>query len=320
MAPPKFLYKYRTFSPNVIEQLCADLLYFADPSTFNDPLDTKPCLQQDSSTDVLEKTFQKLVSTRKDHELKAAAAAIRYRGPKTIAQIEKLTANYTDGILSEARHMASHPDYDGPYEKDLGWVLTQELETELLRQYDKGVLSLSTRYDCPLMWSHYGDQHRGLCIGYEVPAGGHPDLHKVAYGGARTVLTSDVASMVLEENAEAQKRVDSAVLLRKAYDWRYEKEWRMIGRKGLVDAPLNMTEIVFGMRCPSAVKFAVTQALKKRSVEFYEMFPLQGTFKLKRMATEVGELEASYPRNFKALMEVFSPIDGCEAQDDAPSS
>lgn len=40
--PPKLLYKYRAFSPRLLDMLVADELYYSDPSDFNDPLD---CLQ-----------------------------------------------------------------------------------------------------------------------------------------------------------------------------------------------------------------------------------------------------------------------------------
>jgi hypothetical protein len=39
---PKRLYNYRAFSNLTRDMLVADNLFFADPSTFNDPLDTNP--------------------------------------------------------------------------------------------------------------------------------------------------------------------------------------------------------------------------------------------------------------------------------------
>lgn len=42
---PNRLYKYRSFSNLTLEMLFADTLYFADPSSFNDPLDTQPALE-----------------------------------------------------------------------------------------------------------------------------------------------------------------------------------------------------------------------------------------------------------------------------------
>jgi hypothetical protein len=122
------------------------------------------------------------------------------------------------------------------------------------------------------MWSHYGDQHNGLCIGYSALADALPDLHIVRYGGSRIVKASAVARM-LDGDSAARTVVDGAVLLRKAIPWGYEKEWRLIGPRGVNASPLEMEEIVFGMRCTAAVKYAVVKALedRDRAVRFYEI-------------------------------------------------
>jgi hypothetical protein len=40
-------------------------------------------------------------------------------------------------------------------------------------------VALGARADCPLMWSHYGDQHNGICIGYSIPD--DATVHRVRY-------------------------------------------------------------------------------------------------------------------------------------------
>jgi hypothetical protein len=46
-ARPKRVYKYRAFSELLAEALVLDQLFFADPSSFNDPLDARPTLEAD---------------------------------------------------------------------------------------------------------------------------------------------------------------------------------------------------------------------------------------------------------------------------------
>ena len=46
------------------------------------------------------------------------------------------------------------------------------------------------------MWSHYGDEHRGLCIGYSIPDRAKVALHQVKYGGACLIATSRIAAML----------------------------------------------------------------------------------------------------------------------------
>jgi hypothetical protein len=80
---PNRLYKYRSFSNRTLDQLVADQLFFADPNTFNDPLDTKPSLATDLDAEALADILGRLVEERISAEMSAAARTIKYRGPKT---------------------------------------------------------------------------------------------------------------------------------------------------------------------------------------------------------------------------------------------
>src|SRR5262245_29550689 len=61
---PATLYKYRSFSNLTLDGLIADQLFFADPSTFNDPLDTKPVLEADLDAAALADILRRLVEER----------------------------------------------------------------------------------------------------------------------------------------------------------------------------------------------------------------------------------------------------------------
>lgn len=84
------------------------------------------------------------------------------------------------------------------------------------------------------------------------------------------MTASDIYTM-LQVDETARQTVDRAVVTKKALDRRYEREWRLIGRRGPHDSPLEMEEVVFGMRCDTPVKYAVVKALEKRPrrVRFY---------------------------------------------------
>lgn len=304
---PPVLYKYRHFDERTVELLCADTVYYADPSTFNDPLDTKPCVEADCDVETMERVVYELARRRVEDEMQTGARAVKYRGPKTIAHIEKHSHAAAQRMIDGLKYDATDPEYFDDPPGPLASVLAYAIERELLKQYNKGILSLATRYDCPLMWSHYGAQHRGVCIGYSVPSEAQRQLHEVRYGGNRHVRASTVAKMVLDRDEQARVAVDEAVLLRKAPDWRYEKEWRLLGSRGAVDSPLEMVEIVFGMRCSRTVMHAVASALNGRAkpVQLYEMHEVRGTFELRRSELDVEELSVAYPRRALSIFEEF---------------
>ncbi|MFE8585837.1 DUF2971 domain-containing protein [Sphingomonas sp. NCPPB 2930] len=177
--------------------------------------------------------------------MSAAAKTIRYRGPKTIEHISRHSRREAARLIERIRYDATSPAYEIA-DPEL-FLLGHYVESELLQRYDKGVLSLAERAHCPLMWSHYGDQHRGLCVGYSIPDDVRSDLHRISYVGSRLVQASAVGRM-LDGDSAAREQAEEAVLLRKAAEWRYEKEWRLIGPRGLHDSPIELEEIDFGMR------------------------------------------------------------------------
>ncbi|EPO6696957.1 DUF2971 domain-containing protein [Pseudomonas aeruginosa] len=280
---PSKLYKYRSISDRTIELLITDQVYFADPSTFNDPLDTRPSVRADAPAGVLQDALRELIQRRIERELSAAAKTIKYRGPKTLQHITELSQKQAQRKLSQISYLASESgDLDARGTDHLR-LLENALQTELLLRYEKGILSLAERYSCPLMWSHYADQHKGICIGYEVTDSPYPPL-KVQYGGSREILGSQIAAM-MRSGGRAQDEVDAAVLLRKARSWAYEKEWRSIAPKGLTENPFKLSDVTFGLRCSEPVKFAVMASLSKRAgaqVRFYEMTESRINFSLSR--------------------------------------
>ena len=222
---PMRLYKYRALTARTLDMVVGDQLHFADPSTFNDPLDTRPSLDNDVGVDELGRILWMLTEQRIAAEMRTAADAMRLKGPKTTDLIEKRSRSRADERMAEFEYSATDPEFDAEAN------LRYRIELELLRRYERGIVSLAERNDCPLMWSHYGDQHRGICLGYSVPERATGDVHQVAYDGDRLVRASEVGAM-LDGNDEARARVDAAVLLRKAKSWSYEHEWRLIGRRG----------------------------------------------------------------------------------------
>lgn len=308
---PNRVYKYRAFSHYTLDMLVEDRLHFADPSTFNDPLDTKPTLDPDIDNSALERVLEQLVVQRVEAELKAAAKTIRYKGPKTLDHIARQSQSAFRRRIEDLRYHATNPEITTA--DPLQLLLAAEVEAELLRRYDKGIVALGTRADCPLMWSHYGDQHNGICIGYSIPD--DATVHRVRYDAAPLVKASLVKAM-LDGEASAQGQVDEAVLLRKAPDWKYESEWRLIGARGAHDNPLELSEVVFGLRCPISVQFTVFRALEKRrqDLEFSSIYRRAGTFDLVKAPLETDELCLSLPRRSRDVLDWFADVELADPQ------
>ena len=305
---PAMLYKYRDLSIRTLRMLVADELYFANPRTFNDPLDTRPALQSDVDEAKLEHIVRVLVERREQSQLEDAARTMDLGGSRAAEYIERHSQRRAEQHVRNINYYATEPDYDT--EEYRRFLLSESIESELLGQYEKGIVSFAERANCPLMWSHYGDQHRGICVGYSVPPDAVDEVHKVQYGGSRRVQASRVAAM-LDGSDDARTQVDEAVLLRKAESWSYEQEWRLVGRRGPHASILEMEEVVFGLKCDAIGEYIVMKVLHGRAgqVGFSKIRETPGTFELtKRALDDPEELFASFPRRHLSILEALGPV------------
>lgn len=304
---PNTLYRYRAFDARTIDTLCRDQLFFASPARFNDPLDCRPTIISDLSLDALRDLLKFLIDRRVDAETTASLSRARVKGEKAQAYARRRAAEAANRELTDIAYHATNPEYEVPREQAETQLLTGQIEIELMRHYERGVCCFSTVYNNPLLWSHYGDQHKGICIGYDLERNPRPTPCKVVYGGNRNVLTSTITRALINNELVALQDLDRDVLLRKASRWKYEGEWRLIGSHGLQDSCLRLKELTFGLRCSSAAKHCIIRALDRgdSQLKFYEIRVRRGTFRLHRTAVDQDELGAYLPATACSAEEMF---------------
>ncbi|MDQ1197935.1 DUF2971 domain-containing protein [Agrobacterium sp. SORGH_AS 787] len=127
-----------------------------------------------------------------------------------------------------------------------------------------GIVCLSETWKEPLMWGHYADSHRGICLGFEVEAGG---LQRILYRKERSRLEDFGRTKVSQLTEE-----DKVEISRRKFDrWEYEREWRRVvalGEPDYVDnnyyLPFNesiqLKTVLFGLKA-SVSTAQVTQIL-----------------------------------------------------------
>lgn len=263
---PARLYKYRTFDSVSLGLLCEGESWYAKPTTFNDPLECLPDLSDD--VDITE-----LVSLH-DH----------FHGERG----QRMRNSYRYGWDED----------DGEYEVALPhWrnMLVRDIASRLAKMLDtRGVLTLSQRWDSPLMWSHYADSHRGFCIEYDATDHRCMNLDRVQYDCDRGIELSAVYSWLIRRDQGGLERFVESAFYRKARDWEYEMEWRDVSAcNGLHSAPFEVSSIVFGMRCPPQVRTAImltyAGAGRQTSPSFYEAFFKPRSFEMGRAVLTPAE-------------------------------
>lgn len=308
MEQPDKVFRYQKFSELSLSALCHDQLYFSDPGAFNDPLDCQPNVDSDSNIVELRSILKEQIRQRIESEILSSLSRAKITGDNAIEHAKRIAIQTAQNELADIGYHATNPDYEcGVVEAECR-LLTYKIQSELLKQYNRGICCFSSAEDNPLLWSHYGDQHRGLCVGYDLNRLPKPRLHKVMYGSNRIIHTSTIKKAILEKNDEYQEMLDRDVLLRKALPWSYEYEWRLLGNRGIQDSVLALTDVTFGLRCPVAVRHAVISALKSRTggVEFYEIYQVRGSFDLKKQIVEFEDFH-SLPETARSGIEIFGP-------------
>ena len=199
------LYKYVDFT-GAKRFLSTLKIRLTQPSDFNDPFELHPEFQLMSLEDIAE-----------------LPPALDENG-KVVEGMRQLTPEAMQRMMSSilphlARMSPIHSQHPGA---------TFAIDNNAVGRdfYDNnfGILSLTESPDNVLMWAHYGNNHKGIAIGFdenheffkgdEIVAG-LKRLNKVDYNQKRPVLSPSTQN-------------NPKVFLRKSVEWAYEREWRFI--------------------------------------------------------------------------------------------
>jgi hypothetical protein len=246
-------------------------------------MDCDPTIEVDIGRVSLEKLLFKLLLQTKDHD----------------------KATY---VVNNLRYLSSeYGDYrtDPDVENYLNRMLAREIKRELDRELgNAGVLSLSATWQSALMWSHYADEHRGICIEYDTTDQEHPHLGPVGYRGLRAVKASDLWRWKFREDAASKETVRQTYFFSKSLEWRYEREWRDVKANGGTNSlPFRMSAIHFGMRCDGAVVTSIVKLLADHpEIKLWQILPKDDSFRLRRSLVSRDEIEAMGVREPAFLM------------------
>jgi hypothetical protein len=119
-------------------------------------------------------------------------------------------------------------------------VKWEKMRMDLWR--NKGLISFTSNWHHPLMWSHYAEKHSGLALGLEIP---DDKLFKVRYRTRREALPS-----LLDVYSTGQGSCFEEAALIKHSNWRYEAEARIFlnldpARMEMVDIDGSATAMYF---------------------------------------------------------------------------
>jgi hypothetical protein len=191
---PGGLYKYRHFESDkdrerVKRALQFGEVYFSSRLELNDPFELQLAFSLNPDR---KKVIKGLV--------KGAQRAGKERG----------------ATIKEIRQMQDHLRNVDPL------VIMENVQRAHNERMESGcfVFCMCAAQDDPVLWAHYADSHKGLCIGFDTRA--HPFLGATAIDYSEHYPTTPFPRIVGEEDSLFRKSA-----LSKSLHWKYEKEFRL---------------------------------------------------------------------------------------------
>ena len=236
--PQKF-YRYRSLSNEYeLDNIMQGQIWLSIPAEFNDPYDSMINIDLD---EILKKYLEA------DKEIIQQYNSLS-RGDKRKARryIEKEKAKL---------------------EKDIN------KELEILRE-SFGIACFSESYDSLLMWSHYADYHRGICLEYSFE-----EIKNIA-PFCPVIYTDRFENLVNYVDIKQDEVSDDAIKLfmTKSKDWSYENEWRIIdtlvedgAEKGRILKGLKPQKILMGCKISDTNKSKIVKIASKLHIPIANM-------------------------------------------------
>ena len=249
MSLPNKLYKYRHLNTYTIQTIVNSVVCFTMPDSLNDPFD---CRLRPTSYEGTDEEYRAYFTNLWKHKPDE---------PTDVAR------RVDEVIITKQAHR------DSKY-MDERW---DEVQGSVNKR--RGVFCLAADPANILMWSHYGDSHRGCCLEFSTNASVFKAARKVDYP------TSYPNHRFLDFVGN-DERLLNLTIFTKANLWEYEKEWRVLDAgkgAGLYSFEQDaLTGIIFGYLMPLEQKMLLHKLVKNRNppVQLYQATPWKHEFKM----------------------------------------
>lgn len=157
-----------------------------------------------------------------------------------------------------------------------------------------GISCLSEEFDSLLMWAHYANNHRGMCVEYELL-----EINKQLGFSPVPIIYSDnrVSVHTLDSNTLEKdiQRIFIESLTSKSPEWSYEKEWRIIRddgacgdkwdaeKKGALLEMIRPSSIILGCMAKPEFEKAVREHCEECKINLYKMKKDKERYRLEKI-------------------------------------
>ncbi|MCZ8198688.1 MAG: DUF2971 domain-containing protein [Flavobacterium sp.] len=255
---PPIIYKYRNWKEDFHKDLLKKNHFFmASPSSLNDPFD---CRIYENHM-----KFLKTTENKEEYIKKALENNLDY------LKANNLTVENGREILSER----------------LNDTLHYQVRSEVIRNDidDKsvGIGCFSENWNSILMWSHYADNHKGYCVGF--------DEKRLRYSQFFGKVKRVEYSIDYPELNPLNKRKNSYELkyFYKSLDWEYEEEIRVMNiyntekpNRIIELENKHIKEVILGLKTSENDKKEIISIAKDKNIDVWETTKAEFKFEIER--------------------------------------
>jgi hypothetical protein len=129
-----------------------------------------------------------------------------------------------------------------------------------------GMCSFSEVYNHELMWAHYANQFKGICIAYNLPR----LLKHLAESVEFVRMFYNEKEPTIHRSSSEPRILAKMVLSYKNYRWLYEREWRMFGDnpgQAIYAKTSCVTHVYLGSRIHDDDRLRIITALRPLKIK-----------------------------------------------------
>lgn len=271
------LYRYRPNDDKTLKPFQKGYIWCPKPISFNDPFDCKPALITTKDKD--------LIKLRKKQIVLYTLMKLQHSIDSNI-NIARFSKKEKERIISEIMQIRSWDKQYSRMKKIFGEnpfkiqdITERDIRDSIKKKLNEiGVVCLSEVSDNLLMWSHYTNNHKGFCLGFEfnkiptqtstfiiqpvnyVKTYPYLDIYRI-----HNIPEFGLTQASTKIHFDFLNRNIVNVIYTKSKSWKYEKEWRIVYPTGgiEIDSPGQLSEIIIGLRCNEKDKKLITRAAQR---------------------------------------------------------
>lgn len=212
--------------------------------------------------------------------------------------IEKIKNEFISKNRKVIKKVVGNETIEAEYVPDMNSEDMEELNNIIydMNKYIKSktsVVCLSERNDINPMWAHYADNHKGICIEYDLKNCDNLFLKTLCFPidyVEKNDNTHDLNSIIIHKDYDSSLFLFKTAIT-KSKDWEYEQEWRII----YLDSFPNYTDfsgkhyiqfikpksIYLGLEINTEIEDKIKDICEFREINLYQMVKEEIDFYLK---------------------------------------